>query len=390
MGNTKNQKKNAIKNEKKRKRIEIIESQKIKEQVENAFEKCFIPSYNERIHGAIPVCKIKPFTNRRCPNCAKYPTLKTRHKMCYDHFPPVPSCEDCKFSKRKYELLTTSEIFQAKVTEEVEFFKTLPEDDKQRKEMIRSRRRKIKEKNDKERIYHGPPLWTDDDKQKEEERQKQLTRKFNRESAQRSKIYLAARTKYTREKAYLKTKQTNNTKFIIQTKINLQLKKDIANMTQNIKDLQKTLDDTIKQFQSADEELLLHMILQNDEYSNHSNDNHAFSSFPSQSPPQSEGNIEKLPEHPTNTTNNEDHGTDSQPARNYKSPNNINDLIINEVYNMDIFGCIDMDDNTQDSTNIGIIMENINELIPTIPFETPLIQDTQKFTGQEEEVTISP
>ena len=146
MGNTKNQKKNAIKNEKKRKKIEIIESQKIKDQVENAFEKCFIPSYNEQIHGAIPVCKIKPFTNRRCPNCAKYPTLKTRHKMCYDHFPPVPSCEDCKFSKRKYELLTTSEIFQAKVTEEVEFFKTLPEDDKQRKEMIRSRRRKIKEK----------------------------------------------------------------------------------------------------------------------------------------------------------------------------------------------------------------------------------------------------
>ena len=36
------------------------------------------------------------------------------------------------------------------------------------------------------------------------------------------------------------------------------------------------------------------------------------------------------------------------------------------------------------------IMENVNELIPNIPFETPLIQDTQKFTGQEEEVTISP
>ena len=240
MGNTKNQKKNAIKNEKKRKKIEIIESQKIKDQVENAFEKCFIPSYNEQIHGAIPVCKIKPFTNRRCPNCAKYPILKTRQKMCYDHFPPIPSCEDCKFSKRKYELLTTSKIFQAKVTAEADFLRTLPEDDKQRKEMIQSRRRKIKERNDEERKYHGPPLLTDNDKQKEEERQKELIRKFNRKSAQRSKINIAARAKFIKEKAYLKTKNTNNAKFITQTKINLQLKEDIANMTQNIKDLQKT------------------------------------------------------------------------------------------------------------------------------------------------------
>ena len=79
-----------------------------------------------------------------------------------------------------------------------------------------------------------------------------------------------------------------------------------------------------------------------------------------------------------------------KPAHTYHSPNNINNLILNKISNMNIFGCIDMDDNTQDSTNIGIIMENINELIPIIPFDTPLIQETQKFTGQEEEVTISP
>ena len=56
---------------------------------------------------------------------------------------------------------------------------------------------------------------------------------------------------------------------------------------------------------------------------------------------------------------------------------------------MDIFGCIDMDDNTQDSTNIGIIMEDINELIPIIPFDTPLIQKTQNFEKQGEAVTIN-
>ena len=102
MGNTKNQTQKAvISNKKKWKRIKVIESQKIKEQINNVLEQCFIPSYNERIHGAIPICKIKPFTNRRCPNCAKHPTFNNKQKMCYDHFPPSPSCEDCKFSKRK-------------------------------------------------------------------------------------------------------------------------------------------------------------------------------------------------------------------------------------------------------------------------------------------------
>ena len=38
-----------------------------------------------------------------------------------------------------------------------------------------------------------------------------------------------------------------------------------------------------------------------------------------------------------------------------------------------------MNDSTQDSTNIGIIMEDINELIPIIPFDTPLIQETQEI-----------
>ena len=102
----------------------------------------------------------------------------------------------------------------------------------------------------------------------------------------------------------------------------------------------------------------------------------AFSSFPSQPSPQNKQNIETLPEPPSNITKTKNHDTDSQPAHTYHSPNNINNLILNEVSNMNIFGCIDMDDNTQDSTNIGIIMEDINELIPIIPFDTPLIQET--------------
>merc|ERR1712051_837772 len=230
-------------------------------------------------------------------------------KMCYDHFPPSPSCKDCKFSKRKNQLLTASENFQAKVTAEVDFLRTLPEDDKQRKELIQWRRRRIKERNDEERKYYGPPLLTDSDKQEEEERQKELTKKFNRASAQRTKIKLAAKAKYLKEKAYLKTKNTNNVKFITQKKINLQLKDDIAKMTQNIKELQKTLDDNIKKYQSADEELLLHMVLHNDDYSNNSSNNNAFSPLPSQPSPHNEENIETLPEPPTNTTNTKDYDT---------------------------------------------------------------------------------
>ena len=218
---------------------------------------------------------------------------------------------------------------------------------------------------------------TDNDQQKEEKRQKELTIKFNRKSAQRSKINKAARAQFVKEKAYLKTKNTNNAKLITQTKINLQLKEDIANMTQNIKDLQKTLEDNIKKFQSADEELLLHMVLHNDDYSNNSSDNTAFSSFPSQPSPQNEENIETLPEPPINTTNTKNHDTNPQPAHTYNSPNNINNLILNEVYNMDIFSCIDMEDDTQDSTNIGVIMADINELIPIIPLDTPLTQEAQ-------------
>ena len=73
-------------------------------------------------------------------------------------FPPSPSCEDCKSSKRKNELLTALENFQAKVTAEVDFLRTLPENDMQRKELIQSRHRRIKERNDEKQKYHGPPL----------------------------------------------------------------------------------------------------------------------------------------------------------------------------------------------------------------------------------------
>ena len=391
MVNTKYKSKNIRKrNPKELKRIGILELQKIKEQNENIIEKCYIPSYNQRTHGAIPICKIQPFTNRRCPPCAQHPILPNKRKMCYDHFPSSPSCENCQFTKSKSKLRTISEIFQAKVTAEVNFLKTLPEDDKQRKILLKLKSNIIKERNAKEREYSGPPLLTDSDKQKEEKRQRELTKKFNRESAQRSKIKLAAKREYLKEMAYLNTKKVKNIKFITEKKVNLQLKEDIAKMTQNINELQKTLDDNIKKYQSADEELLLHIVLNNDSYSNNSSDNNAFSSLTSQPSTHNEDNIGNFQEPPTNiATNQEFYEIDPQTADSYNAPDNINDLIPDELYNMDIFDSIDMDDNIQDINNIGTIMQDINELIPIIPSDTPLIEEGQAFKEIEEAVTIN-
>ena len=128
------------------KRIKILELQKIKEQTDGTLEKCYIPSYDQRTHGAIPICKIQPFTDRRCPPCAQHPTLPSRPKMCYNHIPPSPSCENCQFTKSKRKQQTINEVFQAKVKAEVDFLRTLPKDEKQRKILIKFKKQYSKRK----------------------------------------------------------------------------------------------------------------------------------------------------------------------------------------------------------------------------------------------------
>ena len=98
-------------------------------------------------------------------------------------------------------------------------------------------------------------------------------------------------------------------------------------------------------------------------------------------------------EPPTNiATNNKVYETDPQPSHSYNSPDDINDLILDELYNMDLFGGIDMvpnHDNIQDINNIGTIMKDVNELIPIIPFNTPLMEEGQNLKEIEEAVTIN-
>ena len=202
--------------------------------------------------------------------------------MCYDHIPPSPSCENCQFTKRKRKQQTINEAFQVKVKAEVDFLRTLPKDEKQRKILIKLRNNIASERKAKEREYSGPPLLTDSDKQEEQKRQQALTKKFNRETAQRSKIKLAAKREYQKEMANQDAKKAKDIKFITQKKLNHKLKEDITRMTQDINELHKTLEDNIKKYQSADEELLLHIVLDNNTYSNNSSDDGVFPTLNSQ------------------------------------------------------------------------------------------------------------
>ena len=106
-------------------------------------------------------------------------------------------------------------------------------------------------------------------------------RKFNRESAQWFKIKQTASKAYQKELANQKTKKAKNIKFITQKKLNYQLKEDIAKMMQDINKLQETLEVNIAKYKSADEELLLQIVLNTNICSDNSNDKGV---FPTHSP----------------------------------------------------------------------------------------------------------
>ena len=309
-------------------------------------------------------------------------------------------------TKNISKLQTNSQCFQAKVTAEVDFLKSLPEDDKQRQTLLiidmELQKKIIKERNAEEQKYSGPPILTDSDRQEEEERLHQLSKKFNRESAQRSKIKKEAKRIYLKEKAYLNTKKTKNIKFITQKKLNQQLREDVANMTQKIQEVQKTLKNNIKKYQSVNEELMLYIVLNSNDHQNNSNDNNACSSLTSQPLTHNEENIENFQDPPVHIATNQELNRINLPiADSCNNLDNINDLVHNELYDMDLFDSdmddnirdndnildnindlvhnklydmdlfdSDMDDNIHDNDNIGTIMQDINELIPIIPSDT--------------------
>ena len=260
-------------------------------------------------------------------------------------------------TKNISKLQTNSQCFQAKVTAEVDFLKTLPEDDKQRQTLLiidmELQKRIIKERNAEERKYSGPPLITDRDRQEEEERLDQLSKKFNRESAQRSKIKKEAKRIYLIEKAYLNTKKTKNIKFITQKKLNQQLREEVANMTQKIQEVQKTLENNIKKYQSVNKELMLYIVL-------NSSDDNTCSLLNSQSSAHNEENIENFQDPPAHIAINQELNIINFPiADPCNNLDDINDLVHNELYGM----------NSIDSNMGDYILKNGNSIDDLIPNE---------------------
>ena len=227
-------------------------------------------------------------------------------------------------------------------------------------------KRKIKKSNEEERKYSGPPILTDKDREEENKRLDQLSKKFNCESAQRSKVRKDAYRLYLIYRAELK--KTQNNKFLTLKKVNQQLRDEVNDMTQKIQKVQKTLENNIKKYQSVNDELMLYIV------------DNTCSLLNSQSSAHNEENIENFQDPPTHiATNQELDGINLQTADSYNNLDNINDLIHNELYDMDLFDS-DMDDNIHDNDNIGTIMQDINELFPIIPSDTYLIEEGQAIT----------
>ena len=268
-----------------------------------------------------------------------------------------------KFTKNISKLQTNSQIFQAKVTAEVDFLKTLPEDEEQRQALLivdmEIQKRKIKERNAEERKYSGPPLITD--REEEEERLDQLSKKFDRESAQRSKVKKDAKRIYLKERADLNTKKTQNIKFITQKKLNQQLREEVADMTQKIQKVQKTLENNIKKYQSVNDELMLYIV------------DNTCSLLNSQSSAHNEENIENFQDPPAHITTNQELDIINFPiADPCNNLDDINDLVHNELYDMNL-----IDSNMDDYIlNNGKIIGNIKDLIPNEGYDMNLLNSS--------------
>ena len=137
---------------------------------------------------------------------------------------------------------------------------------------------------------------------------------------------------------------------------------------------------------------MLQIVLNNNIYSDNSNDKGVFPTHNPQPSTPNRVNIEIIHEPPTNISpNNEVYETNPLSSHSYDSPNDINDLILAELCDMDFFDDIDMvpnHENTQDINNIGTIMKDVNELIPIIPFDTTLMEEEQNLKEIDEAVTI--
>ena len=114
-----------------------------------------------------------------------------RPKLCKKHENHVVSCGDCAFTERKNERLQRSEEMTAEVETEIEFLKSLPEDEAARRKIIKKRETARSVKRAAIKAYRGPPLITKKDKKAEKARQASLNKQFNREAAEWTAVRVA-------------------------------------------------------------------------------------------------------------------------------------------------------------------------------------------------------
>ena len=261
-------------------------------------------------------------------------------------------------------------------------------------------KRKIKKSNEEERKYSGPPILTDKDREEENKRLDQLSKKFNCESAQRSKVRKDAYRLYLIYRAELK--KTQNNKFLTLKKVNQQLRDEVNDMTQKIQKVQKTLENNIKKYQSVNDELMMFIADNTSSLLNPQSSAHIEETIENLQEPTAhitinqELDIINFPiANPCNNlddindlVHNELYGMNSIDSNmgDYilKNGNSIDDLIPNEEYDIDLLNSgmnnytldnsnfIDNIDDliTNDNDNIGTIMLDLNVLFDTMPSDT--------------------
>ena len=83
-----------------------------------------------------------------------------RPKVCIIHKVPKKSCLDCEFKKRKQEKAARSRYLASKVDQEVEFLKSLPDEDEAIRKIEEDQKSNRAMERTSKRLYRGPPLHT--------------------------------------------------------------------------------------------------------------------------------------------------------------------------------------------------------------------------------------
>ena len=122
-----------------------------------------------------------------------------RPKLCKKHKNHVVSCKDCAFTKRRKERLQRSNELTAKVNIEIEFLKSLPEDEAARRKIIQQRETARSVNRAAIKAYRGPPLITKKAKKAEMVRQANLNKHFNREAAKWTVVKKRAKIEYLKQ-----------------------------------------------------------------------------------------------------------------------------------------------------------------------------------------------